>query len=233
MVSEADRSETTPILKDPKDEIPVDIATLFTMPGSLVGSKNIHNIGINGIQYPVLLDTGSQVSIINETMWRTQFRCIPLIEVKDFLSVRGVGGRQIDYIGAVDLFVNFGEELCGSNVGLPVNFLVCKDSVCFTHQRDDPNFCIVGMNAIEQFWARGKKQGVPKRSWLDYAYSAFTAITCIEHCNDGQLGKFKCGEDFTLEPYEQVGVRCTFRSKVSGVHAVCHFKGTHKHARVV
>ena len=88
-----------------------DINSLITFPDHLVGGINRHNILINGAIFGSLIDTGSQVSLLNETMYRRFFNYIPLTDIGSFLKVKAVSGEQLKYIGAVDLFIHLGQNI--------------------------------------------------------------------------------------------------------------------------
>ena len=117
----------------------------------MIGKTNVHNVLLNGAPYKALIDTGSQVSILNESLYKQYFNYLPLIDLKDILNVKQVNGEQLKYLGAVELYVTLGKNLSGSNAGNHVLFLVIQDDVNFTLTHGG-HFCLVGMNALESAW---------------------------------------------------------------------------------
>ena len=184
-----------------------------------MGGVNRHNIILNGAVFCALIDTGSQVSIINKKMYEQYFNYLPLTDIGQFLNVKAVNGQALKYIGAVDIFTQLGRSLTGVNQGVHVNFLVVDDDSGFTPTHGD-HFCLIGMNCIEQFWRfRQLSDDHGTKSLLDHLFSCFTKASYTESVDNGHLGKLRCAESVIIEPFQEVSVKCTFRSKLSGMSA--------------
>ena len=183
---------------------------------------------LNGAVFYALIDTGSQVSIINRSMYEQYFNYLPLIDIGQILNVKSVNGQALKYIGAVDLFTQLGRSLTGVNQGVHVNFLVVEDDIGFTPTHGN-QFCLIGMNCIEQFWKyRQTCDEHGTRSLLDYAFSNLTKTAYAESRDNGHIGKLRCAETIYLEPFQEVSVKCTFHSKISGMSADILLSGNNK-----
>ena len=95
----------------------------MSIPHHLVGEPNEVAGSIGGINCKTLVDSGSQVSTVAETFYRTHLSHVKLHDCHSFLRVEGAGGVQIPYLGYIDT------ELClegTAPVDIPV--LVFKDT---------------------------------------------------------------------------------------------------------
>ena len=71
---------------------------------TIVGKANEVVLGINGDKLTVLLDTGSMVSTMAESLCRSMGLTIqPLDRI---LSIEGAGGHQVPYLGYVEVHLH-------------------------------------------------------------------------------------------------------------------------------
>lgn len=64
-----------------------------------VGKCPIVHIKINGVAVPALLDTGSEVSTINESFFQKNFSKQDLLSTSDWLTLKAANGLEIPYVG--------------------------------------------------------------------------------------------------------------------------------------
>ena len=189
---------------------------MFTLPANLVGKQNIHKVLLNGALIDSLIDTGSQVSIINEGMYQKFFNYLPLIDIPSILNVKQVNGQSLGYIGAVELFVTLGKNVAGTNEGVHVLFLVIRDDAKFSATFQE-HLCLIGMNALEQLWRIRMTHKGTTYSELDSVFQTFSKVCHSETENHGFLGCLKASEDCILQPGEQMRMKARFHSKLVGI----------------
>ena len=195
--------------------------TSISFPNRVIGKSNIHPVLLNGIVIQSMIDTGSQVSLMNESLYRKSFGYLDLLSVEKLLGgsspkLRAVNGEVVRYIGAIEVHLRLGKSLAGTNDGVPVLFLILRDDVPGkpTHGKD---FCLIGMNAIESLWPHWISLETPQTCMLDFAYSAFLRVQKHEHEKDAYLGKLKVADEIRIPPRENRSVKCNFRSKFVGM----------------
>ena len=85
---------------------------------SLVGGKVTVNCGIDGVDVPLILDSGSQITIISESFFKAHWST-GLRDASSWLSVEAANGIEIPYIGYFEASVEvFGRQL--ESVGILV-----------------------------------------------------------------------------------------------------------------
>ena len=187
------------------------INAFVTFDKKLVGRENNHVVNLNGAPFSCLLDTGSQVSLLSKSMYDRFFYPLPIEPVSKLLSLRGVTGNCLNIEGTVELFVRLGSNLCGTDSGFHVQFMVIADHQSMMKTHGD-YFCLIGMNAFEQVWRSTKEE---KRSscMLDFVYSGLTKVAKLE---SEPVGKLKLHESVTILPGQEAVLKCFFRSKLPG-----------------
>ena len=90
----------------------MDSSPLQGLPKKLVGNAAILTAEIEGNQVPCLMDTGSQVTCIAESFYRTHLRHHPLLPITNLLVV-GASGRSVPYLGYIEVKVRFTRETAG------------------------------------------------------------------------------------------------------------------------
>ena len=193
--------------------------TLVTFPNKLIGRENVHPILMNGAVISALIDTGSQVSIISQSMFDKYFSYVELQPLSRVINLRGITGDTLAYTGFVEIFVRLGTKLSGTNEGRHVQFFVVKDMEHLpkTHGNE---FCLVGMNIIEDLWNNFTSEDL-QHSMLDFVYSGLTKVAQAE---SKPVGSVKVSELVYLPPNSEVEVRCTLRSKLVGMRVPLHIE---------
>ena len=77
-----------------------------------MGNPSIVTAEIEGKQVPYLMDTGSQVTCISESFYRTHLLHRPLQPLTNLL-VMGASGRSVPYLRYIEVKVRFTEETAG------------------------------------------------------------------------------------------------------------------------
>lgn len=194
----------------------MQLSSLVTFPSNLIGKQNLHYVLLNGAPIQALIDTGSQVSIMNEGMYKKYFDYLPLQDVSTLLSVKQVNGESLQYIGAIEVYLNLGRNLAGTNTAVHVLFLVIKDQVDFTPTFDG-HFCLIGMNALEPFWQSKIETADSDGSKLDPVFAGLTRVFYTETELSGRIGVAKAAEEIVIHPGEEIRCKARFHSKLVGV----------------
>lgn len=100
----------------------------LNLPDGLVGQPCYTVAQLDGVQCPCLVDSGSQVTCIAESFYRTKLSPLELHPIHDLLHVIGAGGQKVPYLGYVEVEICFPKEDCGTDVKLHVLALVCPDN---------------------------------------------------------------------------------------------------------
>lgn len=93
-------------------------------PDNLVGNSNETIIDLEGQPCHALLDTGSSVSLISETFFRTYK--IPLQPLHGLLDIEGAAGQKLSYLGYVCMDLTLSWEK--GSIKQPCLFLVTPDT---------------------------------------------------------------------------------------------------------
>ena len=122
-----------------------------TKVAKLIGKKCIVLCKLNGVETPVLLDTGAQVSIISLQELKHCFPETKLNKIEDLLSagtkleLTTANGKVLPYLGWVDIECELkGDNKGSSTISLP---MLVTDSIL-----DHP---IIGYNVLEQLISSG------------------------------------------------------------------------------
>ena len=94
---------------------------------SLVGPSFSTTISIEGVEVSCLIDSGSQVSIITESLYREHFSHLPLHNIST-LTVMGAGGNIVPYLGYVAVDLSLPKSTFGADMSPSVLMLVCQDN---------------------------------------------------------------------------------------------------------
>ena len=101
------------------------------LPPGLVGTKCTAQVNIEGKEVNCLLDTGSQVTTIPLSIYKSDLphHCLQslddLVDVK--LEVEGANGQAVPYLGYIKLNLTFPEEFVGTETEVPTLALVVPD----------------------------------------------------------------------------------------------------------
>ena len=128
---------------------------------SLRGSCPVSTMTIEGQKIPALVDTGSEVSTITETVYRRKFGGLRL-QSAHWLSLKAANGLDIPYLGLLEAQVTVFGGSCRASL------LVVKDPKDpHTRSRKESVPAILGMNILQQVLGTSfDGQGATMPSWL-------------------------------------------------------------------
>lgn len=95
---------------------------------ALVGPSLDTEATIEGSKVSCLIDSGSQVSIVSETFYRSKLSHVTLEELSSELKVVGAGGNVVPYLGFVRVNVSMSKDVVGVGEGVNALMLVCPDT---------------------------------------------------------------------------------------------------------
>lgn len=100
---------------------------------------------LHGIEVRCLRDTGAQVSTLTESFYRSYLeRCCNLVDVGSMISISAASGRDIPFVGYVELDL----VIDGCDLGL-MGFLIVKDPVdCAMGDRKEQVPGVLGSNVF-------------------------------------------------------------------------------------
>lgn len=70
---------------------------------------------LNDVQCQCLLDTGSQVTCISQSLYQQCLSHRKLHSISDVLEIEGAAGQLVPYLGYITVDVKFLKEQCGTN----------------------------------------------------------------------------------------------------------------------
>ncbi|XP_063784361.1 uncharacterized protein LOC134933234 [Pseudophryne corroboree] len=98
-----------------------------TIPDSLMGPAPLVKALINGQDCTILMDSGSQVSIVFESWYREHLPDVPIHPLSG-LTVWGLSEQKYPYLGYIITQITFEPGLITPNETVPLIALVCPDS---------------------------------------------------------------------------------------------------------
>ena len=154
------------------------------IPDGLVGDPNVVEVYVDGAPCLCLLDTGSQVTCIAESFFRT----LPDRKLKPLedLEVTGAGGQEVPYLGFTEIDITIPKKDAGVDVTTTVLALVCPDGV------DDQAPLLMGTNTsvlrdLTDAWGslspRQRRRRPRQKAWV----KASRAV--IKRCRLDQAGR--------------------------------------------
>ena len=85
----------------------------------MIAKQNLQDIEINGTEVKALIDTGSQVSFVSNSLYGDYFGYLPMIPIDRLANydievpvVRTVTGDEVKYIRAVEMQVSCSDIMC-------------------------------------------------------------------------------------------------------------------------
>ncbi|KAK7489785.1 hypothetical protein BaRGS_00018967, partial [Batillaria attramentaria] len=178
----------------------------------LVGTSNIVDINVNGHHTSALLDTGSMVSTISASLV-AQLE-LPIQRVTDLITVRGIGGQSLPYVGYVQADVKLTET---SDCVVPTLLLVVKDT---EYHSNVP--VLLGTNFLQVVWNELHGDIPSSDSKLSSAWRlALTAVTEHQTLRDAAqpLGQVLCDKAVTVPPGACVEVTGSAKITAVGLQA--------------
>ena len=108
-----------------------------------MGSPNESEVIVNGIQTMVLLDTGSSVSTVSETFYKSNLSDLTMQPLELILKIEGADGQHLPYLGYIEIKL----QSNGANgIKHPCLLLVVPDS---TYNLNVP--LLLGTNGLSTF----------------------------------------------------------------------------------
>lgn len=143
------------------------------LPEGLIGTKCTAQILIDGIPITCLLDTGSQVTTIPESFYKTHLSNHHLKPLNDLLEVEGANGQAVPYLGYVNLDIPLPSDFLGTPMDVATVALVVPDLQ--THQP----FILVGTNTLDAVYALSNQQDFFHP--VPYGYRAVLKVLQYRH----------------------------------------------------
>ena len=175
----------------------------------LIGSSNESRVIIEGIETSALIDTGSCVSTVSETFFRTSLQDIELHQVKEVINIECADGQQLPYIGVIEAELEV--------IGVPTK----KKQSCLLLVIPDSDFSkntplLIGTNVITELMSTCKEHTGTR--YLQNAalftpwYLAFRAMTLNDKelkRNHNRLALIKSAENNTvwIKPNSSIELR--------------------------
>ena len=145
-------------------------------------------VTVGGQSTKGLIDSGSQVTIISETFYRTHLNHLPLEQLTETMGIVGAGGQNVPYLGVVATDIKLPEDIGGSPETVTAYAVVCPDTKL---SKRTP--VIVGTNTLRQFSSTAR---LPLRCEVAFAY-------CEASNPTGCLGSVKVpGRGLTVKPHD-------------------------------
>ena len=122
----------------------------------MIGPENIGKVIICGLEVNGLIDSGSQITSVSESFYRSLNPLPKLGDTKDFgidLTVYGANGSQLAYLGLIDADVSV-PSIGTIKHGIPI--LVVKDTA---YNKSIP--AIIGTNIIREFTEQRFNADIP------------------------------------------------------------------------
>ncbi len=117
------------------------------LPQGLIGQRCIASVFVEDIECESLLDTGSQVTTISETLYLTHFSSLPIQPIHALFEVEGAGGQHVPYLGYIQVVITFPCTVIGAEVELSSLVLVVPD--CHFNSRVP---LLIGTNVLDRLY---------------------------------------------------------------------------------
>ena len=145
----------------------------------MVGPVNVVPVEVEGVSCDALVNTGSTVTTIAESFWRTKLASMPLRPLQDLIQVEGVNGLEVKYLGYVEVSLRMQHGVAGPEQMHRAPVLVVVDT-----QYNAKVPLIVGTNIIRCCYKWGVDHTGPK-FWMNtqvqpawrMAFDSFRAST--------------------------------------------------------
>ena len=145
----------------------------------MVGPENVIPVEVEGVNCDALVNTGSMVTTIAESFWRTKLVSVPLRPLQDLIRVEGANGLEVKYLGYVEVSLRMQHGIAGPEQMHRAPVLVVVDT-----QYNAKVPLIVGTNIIRCCYKWGVDHSGPK-SWMNtqvqpawrMAFDSFSAST--------------------------------------------------------
>lgn len=116
------------------------------LPKKLVGQKCTANVGVSGVNTTCLLDSGSQVTTVTHSFYKSHLSEHP-IQPLDTLEVEGANGQNVPYLGYVPINLKFPKVFVEAEPEVSTLALVVPD------RRSNCNLpVLIGTNALDPLY---------------------------------------------------------------------------------
>ena len=139
---------------------------------ALVGPSCESSVTVNSVPTTCLLDSGSQVTVISESFYRTHLAHLPLNSLQTELQITGAGGQNVPFLGYIHVTVMLPEDTIGVTDSVRTMAVICPDT---QYSSNVP--VIIGTNTFRLFAMRCEKVAgehfattLPVRSEIAFSY---------------------------------------------------------------
>ncbi len=157
-----------------------------TTGGSLIGSSNETKVSVEGFEENALLDTGSMISTIANSLV-TKLGLV-IQPVQEILAIEGVAGQRLEYLGYTECTVLF------TDLGLEQDVLILVVEDTDYRQRVPLLFGTNVLQVLMENW--GHKRPTSTSSALNMAFNCLTAHNRV--MDKDQLGVVKTTKLITI-----------------------------------
>lgn len=135
------------------------------LPKGLVGMKCTAQIIIGGRRVSCLLDTGSQVTTVPLSVYKSHLSSHPMKSLNDLLEVEGANGQTVPYLGYVEMSLTFPKEFLGTEAEVPTLALVVPDMT------NVPQI-LIGTNCLDVLYSSHIQKNTNRPQSALYGYQA-------------------------------------------------------------
>ena len=160
----------------------------------MVGGTPEIETSVNSVPCRSLIDTGSQITTISESLYNSHFQSIPIQKCSDLLKITGVGGNVLPYKGYIVCDVEI--PLTDSSVfSCPIPILVVPNT---DYNHNVP--VLLGTN----FLSKIPSIKVPLSALTPHLRSAISVLqiqTSHLEKSNGVFGSLRACSDVTVSPF--------------------------------
>lgn len=142
---------------------------LKRLPKGLVGIKCTAKVTIGAREVDCLLDTGSQVTTIPQSIYEANLSDYPLKPLENLLEVEGANGQAVPYLGYIELTLKFPKVLIGTEVEVPTLALVVPDLTSLSQ-------ILVGTNSLDVLYSKCAKENAASFQSSFHGYQAVLKV---------------------------------------------------------
>ena len=162
---------------------------------AVVGPCCEATVSINGVSANGLIDSGSQVTVVAESFYRSHLSHLSLGQLTPAIEIVGAGGQAVPYLGIVGLKLSLPKGVGGTADAVDTYVVVCPDTKLSTRAP-----VIVGTNTLRRM--ANMSVQFPLRCEVAFAYQEAMGPV------DGRLAEARLlGRGITIRPHEALEVR--------------------------
>ena len=94
----------------------------------LLGDITVSMCYVDGTPCLALIDTGSQITTVNDSFYKEYLTSCPIKELDDILSVEGANGQEVPFLGYIEADISFSEHTNGLEEQVPTVILVVPNT---------------------------------------------------------------------------------------------------------